>query len=56
MDEVKEIAKRDSSKERILRNALPDPDQLEFKVVPLEAADMDVDYDWGLCSWARCDP
>ena len=43
MDEVKEIAKRDSAKGWILHNALPDPDQLEFKVDPLEAADMDVD-------------
>ena len=37
MDEVKEIAKRDSAKGWILHNALPDPDQLEFKVDPLEA-------------------
>ena len=43
MDEVKEITKRDSAKGWILHNALPDPDQLEFKVDPLEAADMDVD-------------
>ena len=27
----------------ILHNSLPEPDQLEFKMDPLEAADMDVD-------------
>ena len=43
MDEVKEIAKRDSAKGWILHNELPVPDQLEFEVDPLEAADMDVD-------------
>lgn len=43
MDEVKEITKRDSAKGWILHNALPDPDQLEFKGDPLEAADKDVD-------------
>ena len=43
MDEIKEIAKRDSAKGWLLHNALPDPDQLELKVDPLEAADMDVD-------------
>ena len=43
MDEVKEITKRDSAKGGILHNVLPDSGQLEFKVDPLEAADMDVD-------------
>ena len=43
MDEVKEITKRDSAKGWILRNALPEPDQLKFQVDPLEEADMDVD-------------
>ena len=43
MDEVKEITRRDSAKRGILRNALPEPDHLKFKVNPLEAADMDVD-------------
>ena len=43
MDEVKEITKRDSAKGGILLSALPEPDQLEFKVDPLEAADMEVD-------------
>lgn len=43
MDEVKEITKRDSTKGWILHNALTDPEQLEFKADPLEAADMDVD-------------
>jgi len=52
VDEVKEIAKRDSAKGWILHNALPDPDQLEFKVDPLEAADMDVDM-IGFCAHGR---
>ena len=52
MDEVKKIAKRDSAKGWILHNALPDPDQLEFKVDPLEAADMDVDM-IGFCAQGR---
>ncbi len=42
MDELNEITKRDSAQGWILHNALTDPDQLEFKVDPLEAADMDV--------------
>ena len=43
MDEVIEITKRNSAKGWILHDALHDPDQLEFKVDTLEAADMDVD-------------
>ena len=46
MDEVKEITKRDSAKGWILHIALPESDQLEFKVGPLAAADMDVDIIW----------
>ena len=43
MDEVIEITKRNSAKGWTLHDALHDPDQLEFKVDPLEAADMDLD-------------
>ena len=43
MDEVKEITMRNSAKGWILHNASPEPDQREFKVDPLEAADMDGD-------------
>ncbi len=34
---VEEITKRDSTKVWILHNALPESDQLEFKMDPLEA-------------------
>ena len=37
MDKVEEITKRNSTKVWKLHNALTDPDQLEFKVDPLEA-------------------
>jgi hypothetical protein len=41
--EVKELTTRDPAKRWILHNALPEPDQLEFKVNTLEAANMDVE-------------
>ena len=37
VNKVEEITKRDSAKVWILHNALPEPDQLEFKVDHLEA-------------------
>ena len=43
MDEVKEITKRDAMQVWMLHNPLPEADQLEFKVGPLDAAKMDVD-------------
>ncbi len=52
VDKVEEITKRDSTKVWILHKALPEPDQLEFKLDPLEAADMDLDM-IGVCAHGR---